>query len=188
MNIRKRKNRPATDDFCEDTEPAVTSLVPTDQPRALTPGTGIRSLPRAVVAKWKASLPVWFDTARPMPSSASRSFPLSAFAALVAVAVSLLLIVASSVLVTRSQWELGKLNKEIDAVSVEVEDLRSDLEVRDDLLEIRTLATGELGMIEEQYVRMQYISLGREDRINAYEEETAESVGLSTLLSAIGIK
>ncbi|MBQ8214226.1 MAG: hypothetical protein IJZ80_09470, partial [Clostridia bacterium] len=73
-------------------------------------------------------------------------------------------------------------------ISVQAEELKSDLEVGNDLLEIRQIATEEYGMVAEDYVKMDYISLRGDDSVEVYQEEREESVGLSALLSAIGLK
>ena len=67
-------------------------------------------------------------------------------------------------------------------------DLKSELNVKNDLRVIRDIATEEFGMIEEKYVKMQYLSMGSGDSIEVFEEEKQESVGLAAILSAIGLK
>ncbi len=135
----------------------------------------------------KASLLTWFDSSASDKAQVKRSFPLSAFAAAVVVAVSLMLIVASTVLLTRAQSDVFKLKQEIDAEAVEIAELRSDLEIKNDLLQIREIAVNEYGMVSEEYLRMQYLDLGAGDSIEVFEKEEDE-VGLGALLSAIGIK
>ena len=53
---------------------------------------------------------------------------------------------------------------------------------------IRQIATEEYGMVNEEFVRTQYITMETEDSIETYEEEKNEGAGLSALLSAIGIR
>ena len=43
-------------------------------------------------------------------------------------------------------------------------------------------------MVEEKYVKMQYLSMGSGDSIEVFEEKKQESVGISAILSAIGLK
>ncbi len=136
----------------------------------------------------KQALPTWFDAASPSAGDTKKTFPFSAFAAILAVAVSLMLIVASSVLLTRAENRVSQLNSQLLTAYDEMNELQSDLDVRDDLLVIRQIAVEEYGMVGEEYVRMQYITLRDEDRIEAYEEEWATTVELSALLSAMGIK
>ncbi|MBQ1963608.1 MAG: hypothetical protein II369_05775, partial [Clostridia bacterium] len=119
----------------------------------------------------KEAAPTWFDSAEPDTSGVKKRFPLSAFAAIAAVAVSLMLIVASSVLVTRAESKTAQLNDQITAAYAESGDLRAKLETRDNLLLIRRIATEEYGMVDEEYVRTQYITLADKDTIETYEEE-----------------
>ena len=148
----------------------------------------VTSLPKRICQKIGTSVPVWFDTAKPDTSRESKRFPLSAFAAVLAVAMSLMLIVASSILLTRTENSISTLKSEISSASSELMDLKSDLEVQNNLIEIRKIAVEEYGMVEEDYIKTQYISLGLGDKVEVFEEEREESVGLSALLSAIGIK
>ena len=55
-------------------------------------------------------------------------------------------------------------------------------------MEIRRIAIEEYGMVDEDYLKMHYISLGAEDSVEQYEDEGEKKVGLSALLSALGIK
>ncbi len=137
--------------------------------------------------KLKAALPTWFDASASDQSKVKRTLPISAFAAAAVVAVSLMLIVASTVLLTRAQSNVFKLKQEIDAEVAEISELRSDLEIKNDLLQIREIAVNEYGMVSEEYLRMQYLELGAEDSIEVFEKED-DAVGLGALLSAIGIK
>ena len=130
----------------------------------------------------------WLDFSRADTSKESRRFPLSAFAALVAVAMSLMLIVASSILVTNGESGVNDLKKEIDMTSIELAKLRSDFEVQNDLLEIRRIAVEEYGMVSKDFLKSEQIELAAEDSVEQFEEEPREKVGFAALLSAIGIK
>ncbi len=146
------------------------------------------SKPREIKKKISEAWPTWFDRSEPDTSSDRRRFPLSALAAMVTVAVSLLLIVASSVMIRLAESDVSRLKDEISTVSTEAGKLKSDFEVQNDLVQIRRIATEEYGMVSEEYVKMDYISLGVEDSVEAYPEEREARMTLSALLSAIGIR
>ena len=149
----------------------------------------VERISKAVFPKsLKESANEWFDTTEPDTSNVKKRFPLSAFAAIAAVAVSLMLIVASSVLLTRAESRMSQLNEEISTAYSVANDLQAELETRDNLLLIRQIATEEYGMVNEEFVRTQYITMETEDSIETYEEEKKEGAGLSALLSAIGIR
>lgn len=139
-----------------------------------------------IVAHIKQKFPKWFDSRVADTSAEKKTFPLSAFAAVAAVAASLMLIVASSVMVTLAESRVSSLEAQIDTVSVEIADLDADLNVQHDLMQIREIAVREYGMVSEEYVRMDHVSLQREESVENYREEKEETVRLGALLSAIG--
>ena len=148
----------------------------------------IKELPAKTVEYVRASLPAWFDPSPVDTTQSTRRFPVSAFAAILAVAVSLMLIVASSVMIHQGEKRVSQLTVEVNELAGEVSDLKSELDVKNDLRVIRDVATEEFGMVEEKYVKMQYLSMGSGDSIEVFEEEKQESVGISAILSAIGLK
>ena len=147
----------------------------------------VKQLPAKTIDFIRTSSPAWFDFSPVDTTQSTRRFPVSAFAAIIAVAVSLMLIVASSVMIQHGEKRLGKLTVELSDLAGEVSDLQSELDVKNDLLLIRDIATDEFGMVEEKYVKMQYLSMGSGDSIEVFEEEKQEKVGLAAILSAIGL-
>ena len=177
-------------DACPETvnEESCTALTEKTQQNVKPAKKDMRGLPARVGKRLLAAAPKWFDTAEPDTSKNCRRFPLSAFAAMLAVAMSLLLIVASSVMVRLAESDVSRLKTKISDATVAAEELRSDFEVGCDLLEIRQIASEKYGMVAEDYVKMDYVSLQGEESVEAYREEREKSVGLSALLSAIGLK
>ena len=147
----------------------------------------IKQLPAITVEYIRTSLPTWFDFSPVDTTKATRRFPLSAFAAIIAIAASLMLIVASSVMIHQGEKRISQLTVEVNELAVEVSNLKSELDVKNDLLVIRDIATEEFGMIEEKYVKMQYLSMGSGDSIEVFEERKQERVGIAAILSAIGL-
>ena len=147
----------------------------------------IKQLPTNTIKYIRTSAPAWFDFSPVDTTQSTRRFPISAFAAIIAVAVSLMLIVASSVMIHQGEKRVSQLTVELSELAGEVSDLQSELDVKNDLLLIRDIATDEFGMVEEKYVKMQYLSMGSGDSIEVFEEEKQEKVGISAILSAIGL-
>lgn len=146
---------------------------------------------RAVAAvKEKLHLPLaqWFSRGEAEKREGRRRLPVSAFAAIIAIAVSLMLIVASSVMLTRAESCISKLTLEAETLSDEISELRSDTEVNGDYLTLRQIAMEEYGMVGEEYLRTNYLNNENEETIEVYDEERQGGIGLSALLSAIGIK
>ncbi len=146
------------------------------------------ALPRRAVDTVRTSHSAWFNLSKGDTSAEARRFPLSALAAIIAVAISLMLIVASSVMITAGEREVDALTLEMEALSEELNELDSDINVNTNLLRIRGFAVSELGMVSEDYLKMEYLSVEKGDSIEVYEEEEESKVSLSTLLSAIGFR
>jgi hypothetical protein len=91
-------------------------------------------------------------------------------------------------MIHQGEKRVSQLTVEVNELAGEVLDLKSELNVKNDLRVIRNIATEEFGMIEEKYVKMQYLSMGSGDSIEVFEEEKQESVGLAAILRAIGLK
>ncbi len=139
-------------------------------------------------AELKRGMAVWFNGARAEACAERKPFPFSALASIVAVAICLMLIVASSIMTTRAENRVSTLQKEVDAAALEVSELQSDFEMCYDLLEIRRIAVEEYGMVSEEYLKSHFASIGSEDSVESFEPDRDDSVSLGAILSAIGWK
>ncbi|MBQ8207110.1 MAG: hypothetical protein IJZ89_00040 [Clostridia bacterium] len=99
-------------------------------------------------------------------------------------AVSLMLIVSSSVLVSDASGDYADIQDDVSLMAKQEDELLIALEVKNDLRTIEDIAVNKLGMVKKDLVTRQYIKLSDEDVIETFEEED-RNVGLSTLLSAI---
>ena len=162
--------------------------VPTLRQRVTELPERIKTLPARALARVKASRGEWFDRADVDTSREARRFPLSAFAAILAVAMSLMLIVAGSVMINFGENRVNALKLELSALTGEVAEMRSDLCMENDLFAIREVAVNEFGMVSEEFVRMEYLSSGESDSIEVFREEREQSVGLAAILSALGLR
>ena len=135
-----------------------------------------------------ARLPFWFDFKREKASSETKKLPVSAFAAIIAIAVSLVMIVASALMITHTETKISKLNSEITSLQSEIGDLESKLESGNDMMEIRRVAVEEYGMVGEEHLRTEYLALESKEDIEVYEQKRDRNLGLSAILSAIGWK
>ena len=183
---RRIQNADFSQDMGMDRVEEIETAVVASEKKAILPA--VKAEIKALPAKIKERLPVWFNTQKADISAEKRRFPLSAFASIAAIAASLMLIVTSSIMVTRSEDELSLLKREVDLMASEVAEMRSDMNVDTDLLEIRRVAIEEYGMVEEEYLKTDYISLQPEETVEAFEEERSDKIGIGALLSAIGIK
>lgn len=148
----------------------------------------LSALPGRTLKTVRERIPLWFNPQRADTSANRRKFPFSAFAAIAAVAVSMMLIVASALMVTNAETQISKLNSEISSLHTEVSDLRSDLESQTDLMAIRQTAIEQYGMVEENFLKMDYITLDTSEMVEIFQSNRSRNVGLSAILSAIGLK
>ena len=194
---RTRAERIRTVDFSADSKETVESAdgsadaslaVETSTPQKPTVTQRLGALSRRAGKGLAERLPVWFDLSTPDSSHETHRFPISAFAAILAVAMSLMLIVASSVLLTRAESGINELREEIDLLAAEVDEMQADFEVQHDMLEIYRIATEEYGMVSEEYLKTYYLSFADEDSVQVYEDKGEGTINLAAILSAIGIK
>lgn len=117
-----------------------------------------------------------------------RLIPAGLVASLVTVAVSMSLVIGSTVLVSQSTRELSQLKKEVGVQEEILDQLSDELALRNDALNIKDRAQEELGMVPERYLNAIYLPNDAEDNIEIYDEGTTSSnkSGLSALLSAFG--
>ena len=143
----------------------------------------LKKLPSMAVSTVKERFPLWFDR---KSARTQKKLPFSAFAAILAIAVSLMLIVASALMITHTETKISRLNSEIATLNAEISDLESKLGAEDDLMEIRRIAVEELGMVEEDYLKMDHLSLKTPEDIESFEQTASREIGLAAILSAIG--
>ena len=141
---------------------------------------------RKTVGYLLKSAPKWFTLSKTDSSANRKRFPVSAFATILTIAVCMTMIVAGSLMLTGAESEVYRLNVEINHLQGEITDLRSEMESNEDLLRIRQIAVEEYGMVGEEYLKMDYIGMEREERIEVFPGDREDGVGLSALLSAIG--
>ena len=180
---------PATDEEVRRGEaekemlPAVRREAEVTLPRRVT-GTAITA-----VQTVRAMRPVgWIDLSKSKKTEDARRFPLAAFAALLAVAVSLMLIVASSVMVILAKSAVSTLDVRISREESAIARIRSDLNAENDLFSIRNVAEEEFGMIDASYLKTNYLSNSRSDSVTIYGREEPTEIGLSALMSALGMR
>jgi len=147
-----------------------------------------KQMPAKAAATFKERFPLWFNFKAADTSKESKKLPISAFAAILAVAVSLVMIVASTLMITHTKTKISKLNSEIATLNSEIGDLESKLESGNDMMEIRRIAVEEYGMVGEEHLRTEYLTLESKEDIEVYEQKREKNLGLSAILSAIGWK
>ena len=99
----------------------------------------------------------------------------------------ILSVVWGSAMVGRAAEEVDALESQVAELANAERELSRALDQKNDLRTIERIAVDELGMIGTDLITKKYISVSGIDVIEAFDSEDKESVGLSTLLSAIGV-
>ena len=103
-------------------------------------------------------------------------------------ALSLLLIVSSSVMVSRSESDVSALESKLEELRELEAKLEVDLEVKNNMVDIKEIAEGEYGMVSAEYVASRYVYIEREDKIELGGDEPRVQSAFITLLEALGLK
>lgn len=133
------------------------------------------TFPREVVVK-----------ASPEERKMRRPMPVGLVATLVTVAVSMAMVISSTVLVSQSTRELSQMKQDLAAKDAIVSEISDQLDLKNDIMTIKNTASDELGMVSERYLDKNYIQSENEDYVEVFDGEE-EKGGLSALLSAFGI-
>ena len=121
------------------------------------------------------------------PQKVRRSLPVGLVATLVTVAVSMSMVISSTVLVSQSTREISQLRDELSARESAIGELTDMLALKSDMLMIEDRAANEFGMVSERYLDGGYLDGQAEDYVEVFDEEGEEKkTGLSALLSAFG--
>ena len=103
------------------------------------------------------------------------------------VTLSLMLIVCSTVMVSRASGEISQLEGEIEVIEYEKNDLEGKLNMKNDMLNIKDIAVDQYGMISGDYAASRYVDIKGEEKIVIYEETEKDESLLTKLLKAIGL-
>lgn len=125
----------------------------------------------------------------PLYETKGRRLPLptAALISLIVCTLTVLTVVMGAAMVSRAADEVSELRSEAAVLATTERELSQALDRKNDLRTIERIAVDELGMIGTDLITKKYISFSGIDVIEAYDDEEGESVGLSTLLSAIGL-
>ena len=130
----------------------------------------------------------WFppDKKENRVSGRKNRMPRGVISVLAVVTLSMLLIVCSSVMVSRSFSEVSKLEYRIELLEGQRNDLYTKLEVKNDLLEIQRIAVEEYGMISGDYAASRYVDVTDGEVIQNYDASEGKDSLIVRLLKAIG--
>ncbi len=105
-------------------------------------------------------------------------FPLSIVLTALCFTVLILAIVTTSVQISEIVAENSNLERQYNALISEENELRLQLEVRDDLRVVESVAKNDIGMVKKDQVERHYITVRKEDKIELVEEEIEEKTNI----------
>ncbi len=82
--------------------------------------------------------------------------------------------------------DISALQSELSELQAIEEELKLNVELKNDLRVIEDAAVNEYGMVKADEVLKQYVVIGNEDKIEVVEPETTENSLVNTVMSAIG--
>ncbi len=82
--------------------------------------------------------------------------------------------------------DISALQSELSELQAMEEELKLNVELKNDLRVIEDAAVNEYGMVKADEVLKQYVVIGNEDKIEVVEPETTENSLVNTVMSAIG--
>ena len=106
------------------------------------------------------------------------AFPLSIVLISLCFTVLILAIVTTSVQIGEITSVNASLRRQYNSLVSEENELRLQLETRDDLRIVENMARGELGMVKKDEVQRYYLTVRKEDRIEIIEEVVKERENL----------
>ena len=82
--------------------------------------------------------------------------------------------------------DISALQSELSELQAQEEELKLNVELKNDLRVIEDAAVNQLGMVKADEVVKQYVVIGNEDKIEVIEPETTENSLVNTVMSSIG--
>ncbi len=132
----------------------------------------------------------WFELSKSQEvrQGAEKKAPVKVLSAILAVTLSLLLFVCSSVMVSRASAEVSALEDKIEYLDVEIKDLEGKLSKKNNMLEIQRIAVEEYGMISADYATSRYVDIKEDEMIESAGNSSEKTSWLTEILRAIGFE
>ncbi len=115
-----------------------------------------------------------------------KKMPVTTMVAILTIALSLLLVVAGTVITSQASTELYAAEARFREATEVKEELERKIEIKNDLKYIEMMARTRLGMVDREFAAVKYIGGESEEKVVIYNNDGDRKFGLSTLLSALG--
>ena len=116
-----------------------------------------------------------------------KRIPKTVFPTMAVVTLSLLLVVCSSVMVSRASSDVSRLEYQIELLQESKNDLEGKLVEKNNMLDIRRIAIEEYNMINSAFATSKFVDVTNEEEIKLFDTKDGEESFLKTILKAIGI-
>ncbi len=116
-----------------------------------------------------------------------KRFPKTVLPVLAVVTLSLLLVVCSSVMVSRASGDVSKLEYQIEQLQESKKDLEGKLVEKNNMLDIQRIAIEEYNMINGSYATSKFLDVTEDEEIKLFHKGNGEDSFLKTILKAIGL-
>ena len=116
-----------------------------------------------------------------------KRFPKAIIPVLAIVTLSLMLVVCSSVMVSRASGDVSKLEYQIEQLQESKKDLEGKLVEKNNMLDIQRIAIEEYNMINGNYATSKFLDVTEDEEIKLYDKGISEDSFLKTILKAIGL-
>ena len=104
--------------------------------------------------------------------------PTKVILAIAVITISLLMMVASAVLVSTALYEQNELKDGIEDLEFQISELETDLNKKNEKIDIEYFAKEELGMINQEHVNAEYINSNKTDGVVKHETDKASITSL----------
>ena len=104
--------------------------------------------------------------------------PTKLIVSILTITISLLMIVGSVVLLGSARRTQNELKDSIDKLDFEISELNTELNKKNENLDIEFYVKEVLGMINQEHVNAEYINSNKTDGIEKHESETASLISL----------
>ena len=116
----------------------------------------------------------------------TKRIPRGVLSTMLIVTLSLMLIVSSTVMVSRASSYVSGLEYEIEQLQVQKNDLDGKLIETSNMIEIKQIAVNEYGMISGDYATSKFLDVAEDEYIVIYGEKAKEDNVVVKILKAIG--
>ncbi len=175
-DIKKSKNAAKSQVSAKKREASRTN----EKTRALIRDHALESNNTKVVAAVKESEVRTIKARKTMP------FPKSVVLVSVICTVLFMFIMLTMAQINEFTQDISALKSELSELQAQEEELKLNVELKNDLRVIEDVAINQLGMVKADEVLKQYVVIGNEDKIEVVEPETTENGLVNTVMSAIG--